>query len=451
MERLALKDLVVWDNDPHRKPLMVYGARQVGKTYLIRDIFAKTYYPNKYIYISFKFDDDIRDYVNGEGSYKRPTSSASKILNHISLWKNTIIDEHTLLIFDEIQEALPAITALKDFKENHPNIRIIASGSLVRIKIARKSKDKKKFFYPVGALDELMMFPMNFEEYLLNANPILLKRIQAAYAEKCPLDESAHQLALDTLHEYMLVGGLPENVKIYLQSKSLVKARKNLRTIYRDYLNDIALYDAPMDTLLRTRKLFESLYIEINRPLSEFRPSVFDPGKKVRDYFLPVNLLKLGEVVYQAKRTKEHVSIPLKEDNDSDYRLYCLDTGFLAYQSDIALVDFQKSNNTNMGVFFENYIACELTCIGLELFYWKGKNNAEFEFLVKQGEDIFPIDVKKRRGNLTSMNAYASHNKVKMFVKVSSNHYGYDATNKILTMPLYAFFLFVRDIVVHQE
>ena len=446
MERLLLQSLIEWNQRTRRKPLMIYGARQVGKTYLIQELFANRFYPGKTIYVNFKFDDDMRCFVNGEGAYRTPTSNAQKILDHLSLRENRAIDESILLIFDEIQEALPAITSLKDFKERFPSLHVIASGSLVRIKLHRHNRGKEKFFYPVGALEELTLMPMNFEEYLISANKALYQRIVDAYCHKKALDDSAHVLALDYLQDYLLVGSLPESIAIFLESKSHVASRRNLVTVYQDYLNDIDLYDVGVETALRTRKLFENLYMEINRPHGDFRPSLFDEGKKVRDYITPISLLSLAEVTYTCKMTKQRVTIPLKEDDGSNYRIYCLDTGFLAYQSGINMADFRSGNNVNMGAFFENYIACELASYGVDLFYWKGKNDAEFEFLVKKGNAIIPIDVKRKRGSLASAKGYSSHNEPHMFVKVSANRYGYDETTKVCTIPLYSFFLFAKEL-----
>ena len=447
MDRLALSYLIEWNNKTKRKPLMVYGARQVGKTYLIRDIFAEKYYKNQFIYINLKFDDDIRNFINGEGDYKEPTSNAQKIMEHISLRENKTIDKNTLLILDEIQEAVPAITSLKDFKERHPDIPVIASGSLVRIKIKRMSKrNKEKFFYPVGSVDELTLHPMNFEEFLMNSNKMLYNKIVEAYINKIPLDSFTHNLAMEYLRNYLLVGSLPENIDIFLQNKSHILARKNLVTIYNDYLNDIDLYDVSAETILKTRKLFNNIYIEINRPHTDFRPSLFDEGAKTRNYINPMELLELAGAIHISKCMKEHVTLPFKEDNGSNYRLYFLDTGFLAYQSGINMADYTKPTNTNMGVFFENYIACELASYDVNLFYWKGKNDFEFEFITKLGSQIIPIDVKKKRGILGSAENFKSHNSCKMFVKISENYYGYDENNGILTIPLYSFFMFAKEI-----
>lgn len=447
MERLAIKNLIEWNNNKYRKPLMVYGARQVGKTYLIRDIFAKRYYKNNYIYINLRFDDDFRNFINGEGDYKTATSSAQKIIEYISLRKNKIINNKTLLIIDEIQEAMPAITSLKDFKENYPDIPVIASGSLIRIKIKKASKkNNSSFFYPIGSIDELILYPINFEEFLINSNEALYQKIVNSYNAKTPLDTFTHNLALEYLKNYLLVGSLPECVKIYLESGSHVSARKNLINIYHDYLNDFDLFNVGAETIIKTRKLFENIYIEINRPHSDFRPSLFDENSKTRDYVTPMSLLELGGIIHINKCLKEHITLPLREDMGSNYRLYMLDPGFLAYQSNINMVSFIKPSNDNMGVFYENYIACELKSYGVDLFYWKGKGEFEFEFIVKHNNEILPIDVKKKRGSLGSIENFKNHNSYHGCIKVSENYYGYDEKTGIETIPLYAFFMFIKEL-----
>lgn len=446
MERFALEKLLAWNQKKLRKPLMVYGARQVGKTYLIRDIFAERYYKNSFIYLSLKFEDDIRDFINGEGPYSSPTSSAGKILEHITLRLNRKIDAKTLLIFDEIQEALPAITSLKDFKENHPDIPVIASGSLLRIKIRREKKGKAGFFFPVGATEDLFVYPMTFKEYLFNANRPLFDQLHANYASFAPFPQDVHLLAMEQLQNYLLVGGLPEDIRIFLDTGSRLDSRANLVSTYHDYLNDIDLYGIPRATTIRCRKLFSNLYVEMNREHPDFRASLIEEKAKVRDYSLPMELLSLASVIHLSRRTKEKVTLPLREDEGSNYRIYFLDPGFLAYQSGINMADFVSGVNSSMGVFFENYVACELKANGFPLFYWKGKNDAEFEFLVNDGGAIVPIDVKKGRGSLDSLEKFKSHNPLVKVVKVSANNRGYDEKNKILTIPLYALFLYLDEV-----
>jgi predicted AAA+ superfamily ATPase len=446
MERFALEKLLAWDRRKSRKPLIVYGARQVGKTYLIRDIFAERYYKNCYVYINLKFEDDIRDFINGEGNYSLPTSNAGKIIEHISLRLNRQISGKTLLIFDEIQEALPLITSLKDFKENHAEVPVIASGSLFRIKIRRAKNSKEGFFFPVGATEDLYVYPLTFKEYLYNANRSLYDTLCQNYASFTPFDQGVHLLAMEQLKKFLLIGGLPEDVRIYLDTGSILESRNNLASTYGDYLNDINLYGVPRETTLRCRKLFDNIYVESNREHPDFRPSMLEKNAKVRDYSLPMELLSLASVIHLSKRTKEKITIPLREDDGSNYRIYFFDTGFLAYQSGINMADFVSGDNVSMGVFFENYLASELVANGFPLFYWKGKNDAEFEFIINDGGAIVPIDVKKGRSSLNSLEKFKSHNPLSKVVKVSANNLGYDKEKKILTIPLYALFLYLDEV-----
>ena len=176
MERLALEEIERWQKE-RRKPLMVYGARQVGKTYLVKDIFAERHYKGNYIYVDFKKDSAMRDFVNEGG-----VCDAKKIIEYLSLREGRDIDGSTLLIFDEVQEALPIITAMKYFKQDYPEIPVICTGSMVRIKLKRKANNDKRhkeesFFFPVGCVDTIMVYPLSFEEFLLNVNPRLRKAI----------------------------------------------------------------------------------------------------------------------------------------------------------------------------------------------------------------------------------------------------------------------------------
>ncbi len=194
MERFAEKDLVKWNDSKFRKPLIVWGARQVGKTYLIRDIFAEKYYKGNYIYVDFKEEDEIRDFC-----FK--TANAKKIIEFISLQKSMPINEKTLLIFDEIQECPKIVSALKYFCQEYKEIPVIATGSMVRIKLHReikKSRDSSfsSFLFPVGKINELTIYPLTFGEYLFNINKGLYQKLYESYKKKEPLDTSLRELSI---------------------------------------------------------------------------------------------------------------------------------------------------------------------------------------------------------------------------------------------------------------
>jgi uncharacterized protein len=447
MERLALEEIERWHKD-RRKPLMVYGARQVGKTYLVKDIFAERHYHGHYIYVDFKKDSAMRDFINLSN-----VCDAGKIIEYLSLRERREIDGSTLLIFDEIQEALPIITAMKYFKQDHPEIPVICTGSMVRIKLKRKAKNDKRhntesFFFPVGCVDTVMVYPLSFEEFLLNVNPRMRKAILNSCKAMKPLDPPIHKMALDLFYRYLLIGGMPENVQLFLDGKSLLQIRQNAISLFDDYLNDMELYQASGESIIRAKSIFGSIYAQLSKESKDFKASLVDSSLRSRDLNSPLEWLETASLVYRSRQIKEQVSIPLKEGDENNYRIYLLDLGFLAYQSDIDLTTFvtSEAKNTLSGVFFENYVANELKAYGFPLFYWKGKGGSEFEFLLESEGKIIPIDVKKRAGSLRSLAKYKERNCCQMAVKISMNHLGYDKETKILAIPLYMVFAWLSEL-----
>lgn len=431
MDRLALNDLIEWNNNKFRKPLIVWGARQVGKTYLILELFAKQYYPDNYLYIDFKYEDEIRDFCF-------ETANAQKIIEFISLQKDIDINENTLLIFDEVQECPNIISALKYFCQNYREIPVIATGSMVRVKLQREVSNKQ-FLFPVGKIDQINIFPMSFDEFLLNANHNLYKAVLNAYNDKKPLSNQIHEMALDYVYRYLLVGGMPEVVDVYLNGGSLLDSQRILKTLYDNYLSDMELYQASRESIVRSRLLFENIYKELNKEAKNFSPGLLKENSKTRDYYTAINWLSMAHIINQSFQLKEHVSMPLIQENESYFRLYLNDIGMFSYQSDINAASFLSNDRENVlsGIFYENFVANELKVKGHGLFYWKGKDSAELEFIVESNNKLYPIDVKKNKGSLNSLKKFSDHNKFEFAIKVSRNNYGYNETQKLLTVPFY--------------
>ena len=431
MDRLALNDLIEWNNNKFRKPLIVWGARQVGKTYLILELFAKQYYPDNYLYIDFKYEDEIRDFCF-------ETANAQKIIEFISLQKDIDINENTLLIFDEVQECPNIISSLKYFCQNYREIPVIATGSMVRVKLQREVSNKQ-FLFPVGKIDQINIFPMSFDEFLLNANHNLYKAVLNAYNDKKPLSNKIHEMALDYVYKYLLVGGMPEVVDVYLNGGSLLDSQRILKTLYDNYLSDMELYQASRESIVRSRLLFENIYKELNKEAKNFSPGLLKENSKTRDYYTAINWLSMAHIINQSFQLKEHVSMPLIQENESYFRLYLNDIGMFSYQSDINAASFLSNDRENVlsGIFYENFVANELKVKGHGLFYWKGKDSAELEFIVESNNKLYPIDVKKNKGSLNSLKKFSDHNKFEFAIKVSRNNYGYNETQKLLTVPFY--------------
>ena len=447
MYRKYIEDLKKWLNNPRRKPLMIWGARQTGKSYLVEELFAKQFFANKYVYIDCRTERDIVHYCSEH-------INATEVLNYISLKKNINIDKNVLLIFDEAQECLPIITLMKYFCQDYREIPIIVTGSMVRIKIKRYNnkrgpKIEEGFLFPVGKIDELYIYPMNFEEYLINRNKVLYTYLVDAYHKKTAISSEMHELSLSVFYEYLLIGGMPEAVDIFLETGSYQLSREVLKTLYNNYLSDMDLYQASSESIIRSRKIYEEIFSQLNKESKNFSPSLIGKGLKSRDLLSPIDWLTTSFIVEKSFLVNEIVTCPLVSINDSLFRLYLCDIGMFSYQSNIDPTYFisKESRNYFSGIFFENYVANELTNVGVKLFYWKGKNNSELEFIIQQNYEIIPIDVKKTKGKLGSLEKFKNHNKCNLAIKISSNQFGYDSTNKILTIPFYYVFLLCKDII----
>lgn len=449
MERKYLKNLENWYNDPFRKPMLIYGARQVGKTTLIKDIFAKKYY-QKVIYIDFKIDLNERIYIKNH-------VNAKDIINYLSIRKNMIIDKDTLIIFDEIQECMPCLTALKYFEQDFKEIPVIATGSMIRIKMhqieyqgnkikldpeieASNQDGNNNYMFPTGKIDSFEMYPMDFNEYLYNRNRTLYNYLSDSFnAENKVLDNEMHNMAMSYVFEYMLVGGMPEIVDIYIKTNSYPRAKQNLMVLYNDYLNDMSLFQISQETIMRTKNVFNNVFKELNKENKNFKISEIEKGKRFRDYMYPLDWLSVGNIIYKSNQLKEKVTYPLANDEDSLFRIYLSDLGYFSLQSGLGAENFltDLKSNTLSGIFFENFVACELKTRGLNLFYWKGKSTSELEFVIQLDGKIISIDAKKNKGSLDSLYKYRETNKNELAIKVSQNKYGYNEDNKLLTLPFY--------------
>ncbi len=431
MERIALQKLIDWDKDKRKKPLIVWGARQVGKTYLVKEIFAETYYKNNYIYIDCKKEDEIREFCS-------ETANAEKIIEYISLRKGKQINEKTLLIFDEVQECPNIISSLKYFCQDYREIPVIATGSMVRNKLQREthkrgSNENDKFLFPVGKINQITVYSMTFDEFLMNSNKILYNAIKKAYEDKQPLDSQIHELALEQVYKYLLIGGMPEAVEAYIEDNNLLESREILKVLYDNYLADMELYQASQEAVLRSRVLFQNIYRELNKESKNFSPGLIEEKSKTRDFATSIQWLTMAHIVNQSFQLKEHITMPLIPDSESNFRLFLGDIGMFSYQSGINAASFISSEreNTLSGIFFENFVANELIAKEHKLFYWRGKSSAELEFIIESDNKLYPIDVKKAEVHLillknsqtiTSLNMLLRFQKIIMVITLNKNY-----------------------------
>lgn len=447
MERKYLKDLTDWNQDEERKPLLVLGGRQVGKSYLIEELFAKKYYKDAYLRIDCSDDRAFVEYV-----FKNDNLNA--VLDYLYAKYDFIPDRNHLLIIDEAQECLPIIKMMKHFCERKREIPLIVSGSLVRIKINRTSKSRKEedksFLFPVGKINQLIVYPLTFDEFLFNYKKNTYDYLKQAFQEKRFINEELHQEMMNVFNDYLFVGGMPEAVNVFLKNRdnkvvAYERAAKTLSDIYSNYLSDMELYQASKESILKSRLIFKNIYSQLNKGNKNFKCSLLDERFKTRNVLTPIEWLVTANVVHKAYLLKEHVSTLLVESEESLFRLYLSDMGLFTYQSGLKAKNFVLDKaNTLSGIYYENYIATELVARNQGLFYWKGKRDSEFEFLIDKDGQVIPIDSKKKKGSLHSINEFRMHNKKGLVLKVSTNHYGYDEENEILTIPYYFFAFYLN-------
>lgn len=442
MKRKYLDDLIKWNDDPQRKPLMVWGARQVGKSYLIEELFAKVYYKGRYKRIDCSDDSDFVNYVLNN-------DKLSKVLEYIEIQYDFKPDKDHLLIFDEAQECLPIVKMMKHFCEQRRDIPVIVTGSLVRLKILRDAHKRggyannTKFLFPVGKINQLYMYPLTFDEFLMNFNNKAYEYLKRSFKNNEQIDFLMHKNLMDMFNDYLFVGGMPEVVDTFLSNQhnrlvAFEKVVEKTKEIYDDYLADMDLYQASPESIIRSRSIYKDIYKQLNKENKNFKFSLTENGAKSRDMANPIGWLVTAKVVNQSFLLKEKVTSPLIKDEDSLMRLYLSDIGMFAYQSGLNAKAFlSDKDNALSGIYYETFVSTELIARGFELFYWKGKRDSELEFIVNVGTRIIPIDVKKGKDKMTSLEEFRQHNKKDIAIKISSNQYGYDKQLKLLTVPFY--------------
>ena len=446
MKRKYLSELEEWIQKPDRKPLMVWGARQVGKSYLVEELFAKKFFKDRYLKIDLSDEDDFVEYAENN-------SNLEKVLDYIELHYHFVPDKDHLLFFDEAQECPSIVKMMKHFCEKRRDIPLIVSGSLVRLRINRDSKKANKtFLFPVGKINQLYVYPMTFDEFLANYDSNMYEYVKRKYESKDLIDQYIHQELIDVFRTYMFVGGMPEAVQTFLDYKdkkirAYKETSKKIQEIYDDYLADMGLYQTSTESMIRSRLIYKDIYKQLNKENENFKISNTIENAKNRDMINPYFWLTTANVVLQSFCLKEKITLPLIENENSIFRFYLSDVGMFTHQSGL---DYERflidKDNALSGIYYENYVATELVARRYPLFYWKGKRSSEFEFIMNIDNSIVAIDAKRGKSNLNSLEEFRSHNKTDLIIKVSSNQYGYNEGQKLLTLPFYFFSFYLNSL-----
>ncbi|WP_333672247.1 ATP-binding protein, partial [Holdemanella porci] len=348
-----------------KEAFLLTGARQIGKTYLIRECLKES----KYDYVELNFIERPELVELFENA-----TNAQDLLMRLSLITDKQLNKgKTIIFFDEIQECPNIISSLKYFCQDFREIPVIATGSMVRIRLQReltRNGSTQKFMFPVGKIEQLTIYPLSFDEFLLNSNEKLFNAAKKAYESRTPLNGSIHELVLNEFYKYLLIGGMPEAVNTYFESNSFLESRRVLKDLYDNYLSDMELYQASRESCLRSKNLFSNIYGQLNKESKNFSPGYIEEKTKTRDYFHPIQWLTLAHIVNQSFQLKQHVTMPLIPDGEGKFRLFLGDIGMFSYQSGINASSFVAPNkeNTLSGIFYENYVANELVAKGIGLY-----------------------------------------------------------------------------------
>lgn len=429
MRRKIMYSLCEWKAKHGRMPLVLNGARQVGKTYVLEE-FGRQYYANT---VRFNMEADSRARM----VFEEDLNPQTVILQLESISSQRILPNDTLLILDEIQASERALIALKSFCEQAPEYHVCAAGSMLGVAVHRE-----KYSFPVGKVDELQLFPLDFEEFLwAMSKQYLAEQIYQHAQTNTTMPSALHEEALALWRQYMVVGGMPAVVAEYVQSNSIVRLADIQQRILNEYVADMAKY-APPATSVKIRSCYNSIPAQLAKENHKFQYKVVQRGGSATIFGESIEWLNYAGVVLKCQEV-ENAIIPLAAYADlGDFKLYMSDVGLLTMKSGMPsalILSPLPVDNTFMGSIAENYVAQALAARHIPLYYWRNSNTAELDFLWAQDIRIIPIEVKKGlHTRAKSMNQFRLTYHPEVAIRISQKNFGLD--EGIRSIPFYAVF-----------
>ena len=429
MYRKIMSFLEEWKESEHRKPLILQGARQVGKTYSVLE-FARTYYENV-AYFNFETNPKLNDTFaeNISPEYLIP------ILSHIA--GQTIVKEKTLIVFDEVQLCERALTSLKYFCEDAPDYHIIVAGSLLGVAVNRAA-----FSFPIGKVDMKTLYPMDIEEFMLAmGEDALVDRIKKCFKTDSPMPSALHDMAMELYRKYLVVGGMPECVKQFVETNDYILVRHTQDTILASYLNDMSKYNN-LNEIKKTRLAYDSITVQLSKKNTRFQYKLIKKGGRAKEFENAIEWLSLSGIVSRVYKV-EQIKKPLENYRNIDaFKIYVSDLGLLCSKKNLAANDvlyMVAELNDFKGGMAENYVNVQLEINGYQTYYWESERGAEIDFVIQREGRLIPIEVKSADNTKAkSLNVYMKTYKPDYAIKLSSKNFGFENDKK--TVPLYAAF-----------
>lgn len=430
MKRKVFDQFDYWKTHHHSKPLMVLGARQVGKTYALNQFCKKNY--QHYVYINLESDEPIYRLFD-------QTINPVELIESISIIKNVDIPVQDSVIFiDEIQSSERAIQSLKYFAETTGICDIVCAGSVLGVAINRMRTS-----FPVGKVYRRSMYSMDFEEFLWAiGEDRLVEKIASCFQTNRTMVDPLHQKALDLYKIYLYIGGMPASIRNYLDmEKQLNKYDETvLDSILEDYIADMNKYTTNSE-FTKISKIYRSLPQQLGRENNKFNYKLVDVSGNKRYFESGLDWLEHSYIAQRCTLT-EYPKVPLSAyQKSSQFKIYTHDVGILARLAGFTKTDlYSEEINLYSGMLTENYVANTLKTKGFELYFWKSKNSAELDFVVNIDGHIIPIEVKAAQNTKSkSLSVYIEKYQPKYAIKISSKNFGF--VDGIKSVPLYAAFL----------
>jgi hypothetical protein len=432
MERLLMEDLLRWKNKKKRKPLIIHGARQVGKTWIMKE-FGKRYYENC-VYISFDNNERMKNAFEQDYDIDR-------ILSALKIESGRNIEaENTLLIFDEIQEVPKAMTSLKYFYENAPEYAIVAAGSLLGMALHEGTS------FPVGKVDFLNLYPLNFREFLMAAGKNDLANLLAE--RQYDLINVFGGNFADWLRKYYYVGGMPEAVQTFIDTDDMKAVRDIQKDLLLYYENDFSKH-APQEQLPRIQMVWNSIPAQLSKENRKFIYGIVREGARAKDYEIAIQWLMDYGLVYKSQRVTKPGMPLISYMDQTSFKMFMLDVGLLAAKGDLSprtLLEGNRVFQEFKGALTEQFVAQEFVCTGKPLFYYATENSSgEIDFIVQSGDNIIPVEVKAEENlRAQSLRAYCKKYEPNIAVRTSMSNYREEEW--MTNVPLYLISEYIRGL-----
>ncbi|MDR3284764.1 MAG: AAA family ATPase [Treponema sp.] len=425
MERNLVKQLVRWKENPGKKPLIIKGVRQCGKTFLLKGFGAAHY--GDMVYCNFESNDALHAIFNGD-------LDAHRIISELGVMRQKPIDpEKTLVIFDEIQFCNRALTSLKYFCENAPEYHVVCAGSLLGLALS------KPLSFPVGKIDFLTLYPLSFSEFLSANNEALLWE----YLENLPADKKISEAFTGKLERYLktyyITGGMPEAVASWLEFQNIEKVETIQQKILDSYELDFAKH-APANEFPKLSEIWHSIPGQLAKENTKFIFSQVKKGRRAKDLEDALEWLLGAGLAYKVAKV-EKPFMPLSAYADSTFfKLYMADVGLLRKMSRLpasVILENTAAYKEFKGALTENFVLSELvTLYNTAPFYWKSGNTAEVDFIIQNEADIVPIEVKSARNDKAkSLGEYRKKYAPPLAVKTSLKNIA--PAGEVQNIPLY--------------